>query len=60
MTKLAPMLGQEATERHFMARFGEMCSDPLFHVRKVIATNFGEMCMVLGQENTETHMVIYC
>ena len=35
MSKMAPLLGKEMTERVFLARFCEMCGDPLFHVRKV-------------------------
>lgn len=35
MTKIAPLIGNEATERSFLKRFGDLCADPLFHVRKV-------------------------
>jgi len=35
MSKMAPLLGREMTERVFLERFCEMCCDPLFHVRKV-------------------------
>ena len=35
MSKMAPLLGKEMTERLFLIRFCEMCTDPLFHVRKV-------------------------
>lgn len=33
---MAPLLGKDMTERLFLLRFCEMCTDPLFHVRKVI------------------------
>ena len=36
MSKMAPLLGKEITDRHFLPRFSEMCTDPLFHVRKVM------------------------
>lgn len=36
MSKMAPLLGKDMTERLFLLRFCEMCTDPLFHVRKVI------------------------
>ena len=32
---MAPLVGKEITERIFMPRFAEMCTDPLFQVRKV-------------------------
>jgi hypothetical protein len=35
MSKMAPLLGKEMTDRVFLNRFCEMCTDPLFHVRKV-------------------------
>ena len=36
MSKMAPMVGRDITEQHFMPRFLEMCTDALFHVRKVV------------------------
>lgn len=57
MSKLAPLLGKDMTERLFLPRFCEMCTDPLFHVRKVCAGNFGDMCTVVGQDNTEQHLL---
>ncbi|KAH9504961.1 Serine/threonine-protein phosphatase 4 regulatory subunit 1 [Bulinus truncatus] len=53
MSKMAPLLGKEITERHFLPRFSEMCTDPLFHVRKVCAANFGEVATVVGVKNCE-------
>ena len=35
MSKMAPMVGKEITERYFLGQFDNLCSDPLFHVRKV-------------------------
>ncbi|XP_067652589.1 serine/threonine-protein phosphatase 4 regulatory subunit 1-like isoform X1 [Haliotis asinina] len=57
MSKMAPLLGKDITERQFLSRYCEMCTDPLFHVRKVCAANFGELCAVVGTENTEEHML---
>ncbi|XP_062583021.1 serine/threonine-protein phosphatase 4 regulatory subunit 1-like isoform X2 [Saccostrea cucullata] len=57
MSKMAPLLGKDMTERLFLLRFCEMCTDPLFHVRKVCAANFGDMCKVVGQDNTEQHLL---
>lgn len=35
MSKMAPLLGREMSERLFLKRYSEMCTDPLMHVRKV-------------------------
>ena len=35
MTKITTLVGADITERLFLDRFGELCSDPLFHIRKV-------------------------
>ncbi|XP_041102113.1 serine/threonine-protein phosphatase 4 regulatory subunit 1-like isoform X2 [Polyodon spathula] len=52
--KMAPMVGKDITERHFLPRFCEMCCDcRMFHVRKVCAANFGDICTVVGREATE-------
>ncbi|XP_026057459.1 serine/threonine-protein phosphatase 4 regulatory subunit 1-like isoform X2 [Carassius auratus] len=52
--KMAPMVGKDVTERLFLPRFCEMCCDcRMFHVRKVCAANFGDMCSVVGGEATE-------
>ncbi|XP_060074530.1 serine/threonine-protein phosphatase 4 regulatory subunit 1-like isoform X2 [Ylistrum balloti] len=57
MSKMAPLLGKEMTERVFLPRYCEMCTDPLFHVRKVCAANFGDFCTVVGQGNTEQQLL---
>ncbi|XP_029214436.1 serine/threonine-protein phosphatase 4 regulatory subunit 1-like isoform X2 [Acropora muricata] len=57
MSKMAPLVGQDITERYFLPRFKALCSDPLFHVRKVCASNFGEMCSVLGPDVTSEQML---
>ncbi|XP_072536129.1 serine/threonine-protein phosphatase 4 regulatory subunit 1 isoform X2 [Salminus brasiliensis] len=52
--KMAPMVGKDITERLFLPRFCEMCCDcRMFHVRKVCAANFGDICSVVGAEATE-------
>uniref|UniRef100_A0A672LTB1 Serine/threonine-protein phosphatase 4 regulatory subunit 1-like n=1 Tax=Sinocyclocheilus grahami TaxID=75366 RepID=A0A672LTB1_SINGR len=52
--KMAPMVGKDVTERLFLPRFCEMCCDcRMFHVRKVCAANFGDVCSVVGGEATE-------
>ena len=54
---MAPLVGKDITERVFMPRFAELCTDAHFHVRKVCAANFGDMCSVVGMENTEEYLV---
>ncbi|XP_069072654.1 serine/threonine-protein phosphatase 4 regulatory subunit 1 isoform X1 [Pleurodeles waltl] len=54
MCKMAPTVGKDITERLFLPRFCEMCCDcRMFHVRKVCAANFGDICSVVGQDATE-------
>ncbi|XP_067856797.1 serine/threonine-protein phosphatase 4 regulatory subunit 1-like isoform X1 [Heptranchias perlo] len=56
--KMASILTSEITERLLLFRFCELCSDgKLFHVRKVCATNFGDICNTVGQEATEKYMI---
>ncbi|XP_005112857.1 serine/threonine-protein phosphatase 4 regulatory subunit 1 isoform X2 [Aplysia californica] len=57
MSKMAPLLGKDITERLFLPRFSEMCTDPLFHVRKVCAANFGEVASVVGARNCEEYLL---
>ncbi|XP_038602576.1 serine/threonine-protein phosphatase 4 regulatory subunit 1 isoform X1 [Tachyglossus aculeatus] len=54
MCKMSPMVGKDITERLILPRFCEMCCDcRMFHVRKVCAANFGDICSVVGQQATE-------
>ncbi|XP_028693807.1 serine/threonine-protein phosphatase 4 regulatory subunit 1 isoform X4 [Macaca mulatta] len=58
MCKMAPMVGKDITERLILPRFCEMCCDcRMFHVRKVCAANFGDICSVVGQQATEEMLV---
>merc|ERR1712088_774312 len=41
------------SERLFLQRFATLSADPLFHVRKVCAANFGDFSGVVGSEATE-------
>merc|ERR1719278_692210 len=53
LSKMAPLVGQEMCVRLFLNRFATLCSDPLFHVRKVCAANFGVFSGVVGPDSTE-------
>ncbi|XP_032951151.1 serine/threonine-protein phosphatase 4 regulatory subunit 1 isoform X2 [Rhinolophus ferrumequinum] len=56
--KLASMLSKNTVERLLLPRFCELCGDgKLFQVRKVCATNFGDICHAVGQEATEKFLV---
>ncbi|XP_064122974.1 LOW QUALITY PROTEIN: serine/threonine-protein phosphatase 4 regulatory subunit 1-like [Macrobrachium nipponense] len=57
MAKMAPLIGKEMTERLFLERFTRLCSDALFQVRKVCASNFGDFCSVVGSQPTEEVLV---
>jgi len=53
LSKMAPLIGKEMSERLFLERFASLCVDPLFHVRKVCAANFGDFSGVVGSDPTE-------
>lgn len=46
---MAPLVGRDITERYFLPRFEALCSDPLFHVRKVIGSILNN-CLDMGKE----------
>jgi len=50
---MAPLIGKDMSEAIFLERFASLCVDPLFHVRKVCAANFGDFSSVVGMESTE-------
>jgi len=50
---MAPLIGKDMSEAIFLERFAALCVDPLFHVRKVCAANFGDFSSVVGMESTE-------
>merc|ERR1712024_340842 len=53
LSKMAPLIGKDMSEVIFLERFAALCVDPLFHVRKVCAANFGDFSSVVGMESTE-------
>uniref|UniRef100_A0A8C4NEZ2 Serine/threonine-protein phosphatase 4 regulatory subunit 1 n=1 Tax=Eptatretus burgeri TaxID=7764 RepID=A0A8C4NEZ2_EPTBU len=58
MCSVAALVGREVTERLLLPRFCELCGvGRIFHVRKVCAASFGEMCNVVGQSTTEKVLV---
>ena len=54
---MAPLIGREMAERLFLQRFATLCVDPLFHVRKVCAANFGDFSGMVGSDSTEQTLV---
>ncbi|XP_063232805.1 serine/threonine-protein phosphatase 4 regulatory subunit 1-like isoform X2 [Bacillus rossius redtenbacheri] len=57
MSKMAPLIGQAATEKFFLDRFALLCGDSVFYVRKVCATNFGEFCSVVSTQSIENTLL---
>ncbi|XP_011218430.2 serine/threonine-protein phosphatase 4 regulatory subunit 1 isoform X2 [Ailuropoda melanoleuca] len=56
--KLASVLSRSTVERLLLPRFCELCADgKFFQVRKVCATNFGDICHAVGQEATEKFLI---
>ncbi|XP_045741954.1 serine/threonine-protein phosphatase 4 regulatory subunit 1-like isoform X1 [Mirounga angustirostris] len=56
--KLASMLSKSTVESLLLPRFCELCGDgKFFQVRKVCATNFGDICHAVGQEATEKFLI---
>ena len=58
LSKMAPLIGKDLTESLFLDRFAGLCVDPLFRVRKVCASNFGDFATVVGGDATEKSLVI--
>lgn len=57
LSKMAPLIGRDMVESLFLERFAALCMDPLFHVRKLCAANFGDFSSVVGSEPTEKVLV---
>lgn len=53
MSKLAPLLGRDVTERVFLGRFTELCSSSMSYIRKVCAAHFGHFCAIVSRESVE-------
>ncbi|CAH1973182.1 unnamed protein product [Acanthoscelides obtectus] len=59
MSKLGPHLGRDITERVFLERFTELCTSPIFFVRKMCADHFGHFCTAIGKEAFEESLVSF-
>lgn len=57
MSKLAKHLGRDVMERIFLKRFTELCTSPMFCIRKICAGNLGEFCSVIGKDALENILV---
>lgn len=57
VSKIVRFLGKSVTEKVFLQHFSRLCSDLSFHVRRACASNFGEICSVIGQDLTEAVLV---
>ena len=56
---MAPLVGRDITERYFLPRFELLCSDPLFHVRKV-SNMLGLKALVNEDTLLRTHCCPWC
>lgn len=54
---MAPLIGKEATEKHFLETFIQLCSSKQYHTRKKCVKSLGNLSAVLGTETTEKHLV---
>lgn len=59
VSKIVRFLGKTVTEKVFLQHFSRLCSDVSFQVRRACASNFGEICSVVGQELTESVLVSF-
>ena len=57
MSKMAPLLGRDVTERVFLKRFSQLCASNMFYTRKVCASHIGDFCAVVGKEQFEKVLV---
>ncbi|XP_054165039.1 serine/threonine-protein phosphatase 4 regulatory subunit 1-like [Oppia nitens] len=53
MGKMVRFLGKDSTEKLLLQTFTRLCLDASFHVRRICASNFGEICSIVGQIVTE-------
>ena len=57
MVRISPLVNNDVVEKLFLPKFCELCSESMFHIRKVCATSMGEMCRVVGPELSEQKLV---
>jgi serine/threonine-protein phosphatase 4 regulatory subunit 1 len=57
MSKMAPLLGRDVTERVFLRRFSQLCSSNMFYTRKVCASHIGDFCAIVGKDQFEKVLV---
>ncbi|XP_015832998.1 serine/threonine-protein phosphatase 4 regulatory subunit 1 isoform X2 [Tribolium castaneum] len=50
MSRMAPLLGRDVTERVFLKRFSEMCESSMFYTRKMCAAHIGDFAVVVGKQ----------
>ncbi|XP_017880450.1 serine/threonine-protein phosphatase 4 regulatory subunit 1-like isoform X2 [Ceratina calcarata] len=50
MSKMAPLIGKELTEKIFLDRYIAFCEDKNFYVRKICVSHFGEFCAAVGRK----------
>jgi len=57
MVRISPLVSRDVVEKLFLPKFCELCSESMFHIRKVCATSIGEMCRVVGPQLSEEFLL---
>lgn len=57
MVRISPVVRQVLVETVFLPKFCELCSESMFHIRKVCATTIGDMCRAVGPQLAEDYLV---
>lgn len=57
MCRLAPLIGNELTEKFFLTRYLDLCEDNDMMVRRICAIHFAEMCTAVGKEKLYNKLV---
>ncbi|XP_076764465.1 serine/threonine-protein phosphatase 4 regulatory subunit 1 isoform X2 [Xylocopa sonorina] len=50
MSKMAPLIGKELTEKIFLDRYIALCEDENLYVRKICVSHFREFCVAVGRK----------
>lgn len=57
MVRISLLVSKDVVEKLFLPKFCELCSESMFHIRKVCATSIGEMCRIVGPQLAEQYLV---
>ncbi|XP_067934475.1 serine/threonine-protein phosphatase 4 regulatory subunit 1-like isoform X2 [Watersipora subatra] len=57
MVRISLLVSKDVVEKLFLPKFCELCSESMFHIRKVCATSIGEMCRIVGPQLAEQYLL---